>query len=92
MGSGSFEILASTPHTSVRSQLLMIKPVSADNVVEFTLKPNGANTTVTWSMSGQNRFVHKLMHTFMNMEKMMNGTFDRGLAALKAKVEQKQLQ
>jgi Polyketide cyclase / dehydrase and lipid transport len=86
-GAGQYEILESTASKRVLCRLLMIKPMAADNRVEFTLTPNGESTIVTWSMTGNVSYVAKILHTVMNMDKMVGGTFDKGLAALKAKVE-----
>ena len=54
---------------------------------EFTFKPEGGQTTVTWTMTGKNNFIAKVMCLFMNMEKMMNEQFDKGLNDLKQAVE-----
>jgi hypothetical protein len=91
-GSGKFQILEATPFSAVNCRLEMLKPIAADNRVTFTLTPGTSGATnVSWTMAGPNAFIHKLLHTFMNMDKMVGGTFDKGLAALKAKVEQKKL-
>jgi Polyketide cyclase / dehydrase and lipid transport len=90
MGEGRFEI-KDVNALAITARLLMIKPMAADNTVVYTLQPDAAATKVTWTMSGENRFIHKLMHTVMNMDKMVGKEFDKGLAGLKSKVEQKTL-
>jgi hypothetical protein len=52
------------------------------STVEFTFKPEGSKTTVTWLMYGTNNYVGKLMCLFMNMEKMVGPQFEQGLADL----------
>ena len=90
MGQGKFQIVDSKP-LHITCRLLMIKPMAADNVVTFNLTPTSGPTTVIWSMSGKNGFINKLMHTVMNMDKMVGRDFDKGLANLKSLVEQKKL-
>jgi Polyketide cyclase / dehydrase and lipid transport len=89
-GQGKFQILDTNP-TQINCRLLMIKPMAADNVVTFNLTPTSGPTTVVWNMSGKNGFINKLMHTVMNMDKMVGRDFDKGLANLKSLVEQKKL-
>jgi hypothetical protein len=38
-------------------------------------------------MAGQNNFMAKAVHLFMNMDKMVGGQFEQGLAQMKAVVE-----
>ena len=42
---------------------------------------------MTWSMTGQNNFMAKAVHLFMNMDKMIGGQFEKGLAEMKAVAE-----
>jgi hypothetical protein len=42
---------------------------------------------VTWSMSGKNSFMGKLIGLFMNCEKMVSQQYDKGLANIKEIVE-----
>jgi uncharacterized protein YndB with AHSA1/START domain len=91
MGQGKFQIVDTKSPTDISCRLLMIKPMAADNVVTFKLTPTNGPTTVVWRMSGKNGFVNKLMHTVMNMDKMVGRDFDKGLAHLKSLVEQKKL-
>ena len=65
--------------------------MAANNTIVYTFEPEAAGTKVTWQMSGTSSFVVKLMHTVMSMEKMLGKEFDKGLAGLKAIVEQKKL-
>lgn len=65
----------------------MIKPFEGHNQVEFTLKPNGDSTTVTWAMDGTRAFLAKVMRVFFNMDKMVGKDFEVGLANLKAIAE-----
>lgn len=86
-GAGRMEITDSNPTSRVAIKLDFSKPFEAHNQVEFTLRPDGADTLVTWTMSGVNPFFHKLMGTVFNMDKMVGGQFDKGLATLKGLAE-----
>jgi hypothetical protein len=68
-------------------KLEFIKPFASTALTEFGLKPEGNQTALTWSMSGENNFMAKAFCLFMNMDKMVGGDFDRGLAQLKALAE-----
>ena len=59
------------------------KPFKASNVADFVLQPVGGSTQVTWSMTGKQGFMHKLMGTVMNMDAMVGRDFEAGLHALK---------
>jgi uncharacterized protein YndB with AHSA1/START domain len=87
VGAGNMELTASNPSSLVALDLNMLKPVKASNKVTFTLTPNGSQTTVTWAMQGKSSFIHKLMGVMMDMDKMVGGQFDEGLANLKRVVE-----
>ena len=67
--------------------LTMTKPMSCQNAIEFTLQPASEGTDVTWSMSGPWPYVRRVMGTVFNMDKMVGGEFEKGLASLKALAE-----
>ncbi len=87
VGVGSMTIVESRPYDRVRIRLDFQKPMRATNEALFTIGPDGAGSRVTWQMTGQNSFAGRLACTFMNMDKMVGGEFEKGLAAMKAKVE-----
>jgi len=89
-GKGRLEIIEAVPPTRVVLTLDMIEPMQGHNIVEYTLEPNGDSTSVTWSMTGKNSYLGKIICTFINMDKMVGGDFEAGLANLKALVEKKQ--
>ena len=86
-GTGRIEIKDVTAPSQVRLQLVMSKPVACDNTVTFTLQPEGAATRVTWAMGGRTSLVGKVMGVCFDMEKMVGGSFEQGLASLKAIAE-----
>ena len=87
VGEGRMTIIESHPSDLIRIKLEFFKPFAANNTAEFTFKPEGNQTVVTWSMSGDKNFMAKAIHLFMNMDKMIGGQFDKGLAAMKSIVE-----
>ena len=80
-------MIESHPSDLIRIKLEFFRPFKATNTAEFTFKPQGDQTLVTWSMSGQKNFLLKAVHLFMNMDKMLGGEFDKGLAQMKSIVE-----
>jgi len=89
VGAGNMTIIESRPNQWIRFQLVFLKPLAATNLAEFTFQPQGDQTLVSWTMSGKNNFMSKVMSLFMNCDKMVGGQFEQGLAQLKAIVESK---
>lgn len=87
VGEGHMEILRAKKPTSINIGLHFIKPFKGDNDVVFSIVPQGKATEVTWSMTGPNPFMCKLMSTFMDIEKMCGDDFTKGLNNLKKEVE-----
>ena len=87
VGSGRIEIADTSPPNRVAIKLDMIKPFEAHNRVEFTLEPNGDTTNVTWAMNGHTPYLAKVMHVFIDVDRMVGQDFDVGLANLKAQAE-----
>jgi Polyketide cyclase / dehydrase and lipid transport len=82
VGEGRMTITDSRAPKSVTIRLEFIKPFAATNMTQFDLVPSGAGTSVTWSMTGHNNFISKAFCLFMDMDKMVGGDFERGLATL----------
>lgn len=87
VGQGSMEIAESVPPSRVRMRLDFVKPFEAHNIVEFTLEPRGDATNVRWTMQGDTPYFAKIIHVFINMDKMVGKDFESGLAGLKAIAE-----
>ena len=87
VGEGRMTILESRADELIRIKLEFIKPFAAVNTTEFTFKADGAQTAVTWDMTGKNNFMSKAFGLFMNMDKMVGGDFEKGLANLKSVAE-----
>jgi len=89
VGEGKMTITESKPNERVQFHLEFYKPMAGTSEAEFTFKPESNQTVVTWSMNGKNNFIGKAMCMFMNMDKMVGGQFEKGLADLKARAEKK---
>ncbi|MEO6002533.1 MAG: SRPBCC family protein [Opitutus sp.] len=87
VGAGRMTIVESQPNERVKIRLDFIKPFPSTAAAEFTLTPDGNGTRATWSMSGINTFIPKAIGVFLNMDKMIGGEFERGLAEMKTIVE-----
>jgi hypothetical protein len=87
VGEGRLAIIESKPADLVRIKLEFLKPFAATNTAIFTFKPEGNQTAVTWSMEGRNNYFAKAINLCMNMDKMVGGQFEKGLADMKAVVE-----
>jgi Polyketide cyclase / dehydrase and lipid transport len=87
VGERTMTITESRPSELVRLKLEFREPMASTADTEFTFKPEGEQTTVTWNMSGKNNFIGKAFCLFMNMDKMIGGQFEEGLANLKTVVE-----
>lgn len=87
VGAGNMTIVDSAPPSKIGIKLVMTKPIAADNDVSFSLVPQGAGTAVTWAMQGRVPFFAKVIHVFFDMDKMVGGDMEAGLAKMKAAVE-----
>ena len=82
VGEGRMTITDSHAPDSVTLRLEFLKPYPATNTAQFDILPGGLGTDVTWSMTGHNSYMAKAFSLFMNMDKLVGGDFEKGLAAL----------
>jgi hypothetical protein len=87
VGEGRMTITESRPSDVIRLKLDFIKPFASTCDTEFTFKPEAGATRVTWTMSGRKNFISKAFCLFADMDKMVGGDFEKGLANLKAVAE-----
>jgi len=87
VGKGRIEIADSLPSSKITMNLFFEKPFKGQNVVDFILSPKNNATEVTWDMRGQSAFMAKVASIFIDMDKMIGGDFEAGLANLKAITE-----
>jgi len=88
VGEGRMTILDCQPPQKVVIKLEFLKPFAATNQAMFMLVPEGAGTRVTWSMTGNRPFMMKAFSLVMNMDKLVGGDFEKGLANMDAAVRQ----
>ncbi len=84
VGEGRMTITESRPSDLIRVKLDFVKPFESTATTEYTLTFANNQTTITWAMSGQKNFLSKAVCLFMNMDKMVGGDFEKGLASLKS--------
>lgn len=87
VGEGRLTITESRPGELIRFNLEFFKPMAGTSTAEFTFRPEGNQTKVTWSMSGKNNFMAKAFGLFVDCDKMVGGQFEQGLSALKSIAE-----
>ena len=87
VGEGRMTLTESRPSELIRIKMEFFKPFAATNTAEFTFKPEGNQTAVTWSMAGKKNLMAKAIQLFMRMDKMIGGQFEKGLAEMKSIVE-----
>src|SRR5215471_13225290 len=87
VGEGRMTVVESRPSDLIRIKLEFFKPMAGVSTAEFTFKPEGDQTAVTWAMTGTNNFVGKVMCLVVNMDRMIGGQFEKGLADMKAVAE-----
>jgi uncharacterized protein YndB with AHSA1/START domain len=83
VGAGRMTIVESRPGEFIRLEQNFEKPFQGHNYVEFTFKPEGRGTLMTWTTTGKNKFMAKAVMMVLNCDKMVGGEFEQGLANLK---------
>ncbi len=87
VGKGRMEIADAAAPSRVVLKLDFVEPFEAHNVVEFTILPQGDATEVRWDMRGPTPYLAKIVHLFVDMDRMVGRDFEAGLANLKALAE-----
>ena len=87
VGEGRMTIVESRPSDLIQVKLEFVKPFAGTSVAEFSFKPDGERTLVTWSMTGDKNFIAKAIHLVMSMDRMIGDQFDKGLAAMRTVAE-----
>jgi uncharacterized protein YndB with AHSA1/START domain len=82
-GQGRMEIVEVAEPSNVNIDLRFEKPWRSQNMTEFTIRPEGSGSRVTWTMAGQKTLMTKVMGIFTSMDKMIGPDFEKGLARLK---------
>jgi uncharacterized protein YndB with AHSA1/START domain len=91
VGTGELAIVEVQAPVKLAVTLDMTRPMACSNLITFTLAPSEGGTLVSWHMQGACPFMGKLMGTVFNMDRMVGGDFEKGLAALKQAAERPKL-
>lgn len=87
VGTGRMEIIETSVPSKIVIKLDFYTPFEAHNMAEFTMLPQGDATSVSWRMHGPAPFMARIMHVFINIDKMVGKDFEAGLANLKRLTE-----
>jgi len=87
VGQGTMTLVASKPGEFVRIDVEFVKPFEGKSTSEFTFRPQGDRTQVTWASYGPMTYLTKAMCLIMNMEKMLGPDMEKGLVQMKAVAE-----
>jgi hypothetical protein len=87
IGEGRMLLTESRPPQLVRIKVDFVKPFAGTSTSEFAFRPEGDRTAVTWSTYGPQSFASKAICLFMNMDNMLGGDMEKGLAQMKSVAE-----
>lgn len=86
-GTGRMTIEESVPGQKVGVKLEFVKPMASTATCALTVAGTPTGSVVTWSMDGNHNFIGKAAGMFMNMDNMLGGDIEKGLARLKIAAE-----
>ncbi len=87
VGEGKMTLVESRPAEAINIRVDFVKPFEGSSNSNFTFRPDGNQTRVTWAVTGENNFIGRAMCVLMNMRKEMETTMDQGLASMKRVAE-----
>jgi len=87
VGEGRMTLTESQSGEHARIKTDFVKPFVGSSYSDFSLKPEGGATSVSWTISGQNDFIAKAICMFVSMDKVLGGEMEKGLASMKQLVE-----
>lgn len=87
VGEGKMTLVESRPDKLVKVKVDFVKPFEGSSTSQFTFKPDGDQTTVTWSMDAHHNFLEKAFCLIMNGKKMIADDMEKGLAQMKSVAE-----
>jgi hypothetical protein len=86
-GRGRMTIVEAVKPSLVRVDLAFEKPFRSRSDTTFTIVPEGTGSRVTWSMTGANTLMTRVMGVVRSMDAMIGPDFEKGLGRLKSTVE-----
>ena len=87
VGEGKMTLVESRPSDLVKIKVDFVKPFEGSSTSQFTFKPDGDRTAVTWSMDARHNFLEKAFCLIMNGQKMVGDDMEKGLAQMKSVAE-----
>jgi carbon monoxide dehydrogenase subunit G len=87
VGEGKMTLTESRPYELIKTRVDMVKPFAGSSTSDFTFKPEGDQTSVTWSMAAHHNFMQKALCLVFGGKRMMGDLMDKGLAQMKSVVE-----
>ena len=88
VGEGKMTLVESRPGDLVKFKVDFVKPFEGSSTSQFTFKPHGDRTAVTWAMDARHNFLEKAFCLIMNGKKMIGDDLEKGLSQLKSAAEQ----
>jgi hypothetical protein len=89
VGSGSQTIMSLGPTSHIVISLQFEEPFTSKAKVFYNLEDTVSGVKVTWGFDSRFPYPFNTFRIFMNMDKMMDADFSKGLANLKALSESK---
>ncbi|MGC4122948.1 MAG: SRPBCC family protein [Myxococcales bacterium] len=87
VGEGRMTIVETVPNEKIAVRLEFLRPFPAVNRTEYTLRPEGDGTRLTWTMSGDLGFLGKAFGMVKSHDQLIGPDFEKGLAKLAPVVE-----
>ena len=86
-GQGRMTITEASEPSVLRIDLIFEKPWKARNDTVFTVRPDGAGSRVTWTMTGKRTLGTRVMSVVKSMDTLLGRDFEKGLTRLKQVAE-----
>jgi hypothetical protein len=84
IGRGKMTIFGSKPSEHIKIKLDFEEPMAGSAIADFTFKPEGGKTVVTWQMTGARPIAQRIICTLLRAEAMTGEMLNKGLLNLAA--------
>lgn len=88
VGVGEQEITKLVPNKEIISDLRFKTPYESESIGYLKFDDEGSKTKVTWGYTARYNLIESLFMLFMDMDEMLGGEFEQGLADAKAIIEE----
>lgn len=88
VGEGEMTLIESEPNERVKMKLDFVRPMPGTADAEFTFKPDGDKTIVTWTLTGERDLIRRAFGSVVGMDMVIGNYFEKGLARMKEAVEE----